>query len=207
MSKRGQVIALVTSKGGSGKTTLAVSIAAELLARGERVTLIDADPQGSGGLAHWHGSGEALSKAELIVDATERAAATARQAATQGTVVVDVGGAFTRTVAAIIEAADIILVPCRPSGLDAARALEIVEAAQASSQAKVTVVMNGVTRSAMSPHIRKELKAAGAKVLRSEVGQRVGFATAMLYGSAPALMGASKANDEIKALVNEIRRL
>ena len=35
MSKRGQVIALVTSKGGSGKTTLAVSIAAELLARGE----------------------------------------------------------------------------------------------------------------------------------------------------------------------------
>ena len=41
--KRGRIVALVSSKGGVGKTTLAASIAAELLKRGKAVTLIDAD--------------------------------------------------------------------------------------------------------------------------------------------------------------------
>jgi chromosome partitioning protein len=40
-------IAFLSQKGGSGKTTLAVHIAVAAESTGERVTLIDADPQGS----------------------------------------------------------------------------------------------------------------------------------------------------------------
>jgi chromosome partitioning protein len=41
------VLALVTQKGGSGKSTLAVGIAVAALGNGERVAIVEADPQGT----------------------------------------------------------------------------------------------------------------------------------------------------------------
>jgi len=41
------VLALVTQKGGSGKSTLEVGIAVAALANGKRVAIVEADPQGT----------------------------------------------------------------------------------------------------------------------------------------------------------------
>ena len=47
----GHVITIAQQKGGSGKTTLAVNLAVEFSKRGQRVALLDTDPQGS--LGRW----------------------------------------------------------------------------------------------------------------------------------------------------------
>ncbi len=46
------VLALVTQKGGTGKSSLAVSLAVAAVERGLKVALLDTDPQGTS--ASWH---------------------------------------------------------------------------------------------------------------------------------------------------------
>ena len=46
------IITIAQQKGGAGKTTVAAHIAVALSQKGNRVAIVDIDPQGS--LAHWH---------------------------------------------------------------------------------------------------------------------------------------------------------
>ncbi len=60
------VISLVSSKGGSGKTTTALNLAVALAERGRRTLLVDLDPQGAVGLALARGDAEWLGLADHI---------------------------------------------------------------------------------------------------------------------------------------------
>ena len=207
MSRR--IVAVLSVKGGSGKTTLAACIAAELSRRGTQVVLVDADPQAS--LSEWHAVGGPLSELPLIADPSEKAAQKALEASKTATVMIDTGGAATKTLVAVLEVADVVLIPCRPSALDAMRAqqaISLVATVNASRKrkAKLAVAMNAATRSAMVGHIRNELVNAGVRVLGSEIAQRAAYAEAVLYGSAPCWMGkgAAKAATEIEALTSEL---
>lgn len=65
-----QVLAFVNQKGGCGKTTTAVHLAGALAARGERVLLVDLDPQAHATMALGHAP-EAPTVADVLLDGAD----------------------------------------------------------------------------------------------------------------------------------------
>ena len=113
------IIAIVSQKGGTGKTTLAIHLAAAAERKGEVALIIDADPQATASQwAAWRD--EALP--EVIDSAPPRIAAKIAQAKEAGAtfIVIDTPPHADLTASKAMEAADLVLIPCRPSAFDLA---------------------------------------------------------------------------------------
>jgi chromosome partitioning protein len=112
-----RVIAFVTQKGGSGKTTLCIHLAVAAEQAGGRALIVDLDPQGTA--EAWYQDREAPSPRLVrpasgdLVRAVELAR---RQEFTH--VLLDTPGRDEPGVAAAIRAADFCIVPCRPTPAD-----------------------------------------------------------------------------------------
>lgn len=112
-------IAIVSQKGGAGKTTLAISLAAVALRHGQLSLVIDADPQATASSwADWRGS----EPPEVIDSAPGRIAIKVGQAKAEGAklVIIDTPPHADITATRAMEAADLVLIPCRPSAFDLA---------------------------------------------------------------------------------------
>lgn len=112
-----RTIAFVTQKGGSGKSTLASSLAVAAHAAGERVFVIDMDPQRS--LVNW---AKTRGLDDVPVSAVTAAKLPATLAAIEKNgftlVVIDTAGAEGGSSSAAMKAADLNIIPCRPSIFD-----------------------------------------------------------------------------------------
>jgi chromosome partitioning protein len=112
-------IAIVSQKGGAGKTTLAINLAAAAQQAGAVALVIDTDPQASA--CEW-ASWRKGSLPEVIDSAPPRLAAKIAQARSQGAtfIVIDTPPHADSAASKAVEAADMVLIPCRPSAFDLA---------------------------------------------------------------------------------------
>lgn len=120
-----KIIGVVGRKGGSGKTTSAVHVAAELHHRGRSVVLVDADLQGSA--QHWAAPGRLPMKVQhmpLTSDVDIRTWSRTLRALATEFVLIDSAPHLDRGMGATVGIADLVLLPCGPSGLDVAALLE-----------------------------------------------------------------------------------
>src|SRR4051794_33282808 len=111
---RMHVITLLSQKGGSGKTTLATHIAAELAGAGCKVLLMDLDPQASA--SQW-GDLRGDRPPDVAPEHPARLDAALKRAEAEGydLVVMDTAPHADQAALRSAKAADIILVPCRPA--------------------------------------------------------------------------------------------
>ena len=112
-------IAIISQKGGAGKTTLALHLAAAAQGAGKVALIMDTDPQATA--SQW-ASWRQDQPPEVIDSPPPRLAAKIEQATVQGAefIVIDTPPHADSAARAAVEAADIVLIPCRPSAFDLA---------------------------------------------------------------------------------------
>jgi len=112
-------IAIVSQKGGSGKTTLTVNLAAAAEAVGQIALIIDTDPQATA--SQW-GSWRNDRAPEVIDSAPPRIQHKVDQAKAQGAtfIIIDTPPHADSAASRAVEIADLVLIPCRPSAFDLA---------------------------------------------------------------------------------------
>lgn len=200
-----KVITIAQQKGGAGKTTVAAHLAVALAQKGNRVAILDIDPQGS--LSHWHAIrekrfGEGYTGLTHEAVSGWRVASEVSRMKKQCDFIIIDSPPHTETEArTAIRAADLIIIPVQPSPTDLWATKPTLELAKAE-KVPVKVLLNRVSvNSKLAAKIADELPALADTML----GNRVVFAAALLEGRGVTEVDPnSQAAIEMKALVKEV---
>ena len=199
----GKIITFAQQKGGAGKTTLLAGLAHALVLKGKSVAAADLDPQGS--LRTWASLG-GIEKLQMIETASYRVGGDLRSAkAAHDFVLVDCPGSATPLLEAAIRESDCVIVPCQASQVDVWATQAVLDMC-AAENTPCRVVLNRVPpRGKAADETRRSLAAAGAKVMKAQVGNRVAFANGLASGSTVlGLPGQARAKDELAAFTKEV---
>jgi chromosome partitioning protein len=180
------IIGLLNQKGGVGKTTLAVNLAAALTLRGGRVLLIDADPQGSA--LDWAAAREGdplFAVVGLPRPTVHKEIAVVAQGYDH--VVIDGPPRVTDLARSAIMASDLVLIPVQPSPYDIWAADEVVKLIAEARVYKenlksVFAVNRKIANTAIGRDVGEALAAYEVPVLKATITQRVVFAEAVAQG-------------------------
>lgn len=148
-----RTLALITAKGGSGKSTIAILLADALASERRKVLLIDADPQGS--VSQWFKTAAARGDRPANIDVARATSDTELssllgQTSGHDERIIDVPGVADKSLIVAANAADLIIIPARVGAFDAAQAIRTAAAlaavakSQRRTMAPYRLVMNGV---------------------------------------------------------------
>lgn len=200
------VLAVASRKGGSGKTTLAGHLAVEAERRGHGpVAVMDIDPQGS--LSDWWNVREAPTP--LFANTTlDKLAIGIEQLAEAGIqlVVIDTPPAITGAIRHVIDVADLVLVPTRPSPHDLRSVASTVALVEDQGKPLVFAINGATPRARITGEAIVALSQHGP-LAPSIIHQRVDFASSMIDGrTVMELSAKSRATAEIERLWDYIAR-
>lgn len=206
------IIGVLNQKGGVGKTTLSVNLAASFARTGARVLLIDVDPQGSA--LDW----AAAREDDPLFSVVGLPRATVHKEITQIShnydhIVIDGPPRVTDLARSALMASDLVLIPVQPSPYDIWAADGIVklidEARVYKENLKSAFVINRkIVNTAIGRDVGEALGVYPVHVLSASVAQRVIFAEAVAQGKAVYEVDKQgQATAEIEAVAAEIKEL
>lgn len=201
-----KTIALFAQKGGAGKTTIAVHLAVAARLAGEKVVLVDTDPQGSAS-AWAQARGD---ESPVVVQARTTQLIDVMTAARDDAMtlmIIDTAPHAAPGASTAATAADLVVVPVRPSAFDLAAASAAAEIARTARKAAF-VLSACPSRAPEVIEARKALEGYKLPVLDVEITERRAFARAVASGRAVSeFEPEGRAAAEIERLWREVRRL
>jgi len=202
-----RIISFVTQKGGSGKSTLASSIAAAAFETGERVFIIDMDPQQS--LVQW-------SKTRNDKDIPVEAAGSDKLKKVLATlekdgitlVLIDTPGAQSQATEAAMQNSDLCVIPARPNAFDLWSS-ETTRTVLKKIGTPYVFLLNQCPPAQQTGRIEEGAKALEAMggLITPLISQRVDFQEATRHGlGVSEFAPSSPAADEIRKLWQSLKR-
>lgn len=209
------VVSLTGQKGGAGKSTVATSLAWQATTLGQRVLLVDADPQATSRTWADVGQEAGLELPTVVaMGATmHRPEQLPRVAQGFDLVVIDCPPRAGDVQRSALMASTLTLLPCGPSAADAwalASSLELVREAQTLRPELLAAVLltRQQPRTAVGQSARQVLSGAGLPLLASELGYRVAYQEALAAGlGVTSYAPSSEAAAEVRALFDEVIHL
>ena len=202
------VVAVVAQKGGTGKTTLAVSLAVAAEHAGRTVGVVDLDPQASA--SNW---GDRRETDSPVVVSTQpaRLGHVLNAAREQGAdlLLIDTPPRAEQAAMAAVKAAEFVIIPCRPAIYDLETVATTVELVRFAGDKPVTVVLNGVSpRGPKREQATEVLTTMGLRVCPTALGYRAVFDHASALGlSAQEYEPRGKAAREIELVHKFVSKL
>jgi chromosome partitioning protein len=205
------IIALCGQKGGSGKSTAAQGIATELMLRGRRVLLVDADPQGT--TRTWSDvAGESRKRVPSVVAMGAKMHVPGQLDAvlrSYDDCVIDCPPRHGEIQRSALMVADLAILTCGPSPADAWAMTESVELVNEAKIVRPHLLafglINQMRRIAIGAGARDALVNIGLPVFAAELRQRAAHAEAMASGQGITdYEPTSPAAAEVRAVVDEL---
>lgn len=205
------ILACVGQKGGIGKSTIAITLAAEGLARGLKVLLVDGDRQATA--RTWAATAaehEHPAPTVIAMDHTmHRPGQLDTVAAGYDLTIIDCPARIGEVPASALMMADLALLPTGPSGADTwalAETLDLLEKARTLRPAlRAAIVINKQTRTALGRGVREALSSTGVPVFATELFSRVAYQEAINLGQGVAQYDrGSSAAAEVRRLFDEV---
>jgi chromosome partitioning protein len=176
-----RVLAMASQKGGSGKTTLSGHLAVQAqLAGSGPVVLIDIDPQGS--LSDWWNERDTEYPA-FAQTTVARLAADLEILRQQGfrTAVIDTPPAITMAIQSVIQVAELIVIPTRPSPHDLRAVGATVDLCERAGKPLIFVVNAATPKARITSEAAVALSQHGT-VAPVTIHHRTDFASSMIDG-------------------------
>jgi chromosome partitioning protein len=195
-----KTIAIISQKGGAGKTTLTVHLATAATEAGHAAAIIDLDPQATA--ASW-GDRRRASTPEVISGQATRLPTLLKAAGENGAgfLVLDTAPNADQTASLAARSADLVLIPCRPAAFDLG-AIETTLLLAKTAGKPAYVVLNAVPpRGSIGREAAAGLAERGASVAPRQLAQRAAFTHSVIDGrTAQEYEPQGKAAEEIREL-------
>lgn len=195
-----KTIAILSQKGGAGKTTLAINLSVAASSSKNQAAIIDLDPQASS--ANWHDArgleapvvvSAQPSRLKQVLDAANEAGASF--------VFIDSAPHSESAALAAARAADLVIIPCRPAILDIRAISNTIDLVNLAGT-KAAVVLNCVPpRGTLADEAEEAVTSYGIAVSPVRIGQRASFIHSVTSGQAvQEYEPKGKASEEISKL-------
>lgn len=203
------IVAVIGNKGGVGKTTLCLNLAAALGEKG-RAVILDADQQRSS--SHWYAVADQNDAVPVVDSVDDLSVQAHRHADSHDYVVIDcppsVVAPQTREALTLC---DLALAPVLPSPIDLWATVQLEEEIQAASKLnpalRAVLVINQLEpRTRLSQLMRQALAELNLPAAQTAIRRRMAYRSSVLEGRTVLQQGqrAADAAEEIRQLAQEV---